>query len=85
MKAPAHARELVLSDRRQSLLKAIRADDLYRMRARIDGDNPRAVDGRVKGPMASDIVRAHILENWDRYAEELERWCDFTITGGSTL
>jgi hypothetical protein len=80
--APNHARELALSDRRQSLLKAIRADDLYRMRERVDGTPPR---GEMGGRMGSDIVRVHVLENWDRYVEELKRWCDFTITGESTL
>jgi hypothetical protein len=80
--APNAARAQALTERRQSLLKAIRSDDLYRMRERIDGVPPK---GQMGGRMGSDIVRVHILNNWHRYAEELERWCDYTITGESTL
>jgi hypothetical protein len=69
-----------LDKRRDALLRAISAPDLYRMRAAVDGCWTREL-----GDFNVVNVRYFIAANWHRYADEIRRWCEFTLTGESTL
>lgn len=69
-------RDQVLRERRKALLLAMSVNDLARMRTRITGATVFCT-GRV--------LRRDALDQWAAYAEDIRGWCDFTITGESTL
>jgi hypothetical protein len=70
------SREVTLRERREALLRAMSANDVARMRTRQTGETVFRT-GRQ--------LRRDILDNWEAYAEEVRRWCDYTLTGESTL
>jgi hypothetical protein len=69
-------RDEILAERRAALLLAISANDLADMRRRVTAET-------IWHP--AGVLRRAILDDWGTYAEEIQRWVDYTVTGESRL
>lgn len=65
-----------LRRRRSKLLAVIPATELANMHRKVTGSTAFV-------PIAS--LRIRILNRWSDHAEEIQRWCNFTITGEAVL